>query len=230
MRRVNGWLTIFWVVMIPVSYEMGWLNSVIYVSALSLWALVSGHWSAWQAARVEVNQQEEAKKADKQDLVGDVVKALLERTTSNRLARSQLSTDGKASLMGEPKPGITGDEVHRWPRHTVETWIASAPWRSELQFRRAGTFPACSLRQSAPCWTPTPLTRSWPSPDVSTPSVMRCATADSSFSGPRDRRRTRSDLRSRAACHAAERQRRLGSDGAHRSDGLGLLPARVLSS
>lgn len=38
----------------PVSVLMGWLSSVVYVSALSLWALVSGHWSAWQAARVEV--------------------------------------------------------------------------------------------------------------------------------------------------------------------------------
>jgi hypothetical protein len=30
------------------------LNSVAYVSALSLWVLVSVHWAAWQAARVEV--------------------------------------------------------------------------------------------------------------------------------------------------------------------------------
>jgi hypothetical protein len=56
MRRVNGWLTILWIAMIPVSAFLGWLHSVAYVSALSLWALVSGHWSAWQAARVEVKQ------------------------------------------------------------------------------------------------------------------------------------------------------------------------------
>jgi hypothetical protein len=59
MRRVNGWLTIFWIVMIPVSIATGWITSVTYVAALSLWALVSGHWSAWQAARVEVKQQKE---------------------------------------------------------------------------------------------------------------------------------------------------------------------------
>jgi len=41
MRRVNGWFTLFWLGMIPVSYELGWLNSVVYVSALSLWALVT---------------------------------------------------------------------------------------------------------------------------------------------------------------------------------------------
>lgn len=58
MRKVNGWMAVFWVVMIPVSLVMHWLSSVVYVSALSLWALVSGHWSAWQASRVEVRQEE----------------------------------------------------------------------------------------------------------------------------------------------------------------------------
>lgn len=58
MRRVNGWLAVAWLVMIPISVVTGWVTSVTYVSALSLWALVSGHWSAWQAARVEVKQDE----------------------------------------------------------------------------------------------------------------------------------------------------------------------------
>lgn len=80
MRRVNGWMTIFWVVMIPVSFELHWLSSVTYVSALSLWALVSGHWSAWQAARVEVNQEIETKKREKEDLAGDVVKRVVKET------------------------------------------------------------------------------------------------------------------------------------------------------
>lgn len=61
MRRLNGWATILWIAMIPISYYAGWLNSVTYVSALSLWALVSGHLSAWQAARVEVKQDEEGR-------------------------------------------------------------------------------------------------------------------------------------------------------------------------
>lgn len=61
MRRVNGWMAVFWIVMIPISMWFGWLDSVTYVSALSIWALVSGHWSAWQAARVEVKQDEAAK-------------------------------------------------------------------------------------------------------------------------------------------------------------------------
>lgn len=68
MRKVNGYLTWFWIAMIPVSLATGWVKSVTYVSALSLWALVSGHWSAWQAARVEVRQEEiEEKRQDEQD-------------------------------------------------------------------------------------------------------------------------------------------------------------------
>lgn len=81
MRRVNGWLAILWIVMIPVSMWRGWLNSVVYVSALSLWALVSGHWSAWQAARVEVRQQQEAQHKEQQDVPGDVVEAIIAKTT-----------------------------------------------------------------------------------------------------------------------------------------------------
>lgn len=80
MRRVNGWLTILWVAMIPISMAMGWLNSVVYVSALSLWALVSGHWSAWQAARVEVAQQRQAEELAAQDLPGEIVERLVEET------------------------------------------------------------------------------------------------------------------------------------------------------
>jgi hypothetical protein len=73
MRRVNGWLTMFWIAMIPVSLATGWVKSVTYVSALSLWALVAGHWSAWQAARVE-QYEEEA------DIPGDVVKRVVKET------------------------------------------------------------------------------------------------------------------------------------------------------
>jgi hypothetical protein len=59
---------------------MHWLSSVVYVSALSLWALVSGHWSAWQAARVEVNQDIQAREHAKEDIPGDVVAKLVEET------------------------------------------------------------------------------------------------------------------------------------------------------
>lgn len=85
MRRVNGWLTIFWVVMIPVSFLMHWLSSVVYVSALSLWALVAGHWSSWQAARVEVTQEQELKKQREELPVEDkVVEKMVEKTDVDR--------------------------------------------------------------------------------------------------------------------------------------------------
>src|SRR6185436_2540583 len=77
MRRVNGWLTIFWIAMIPVSIITGWINSVAYISALSLWALVSGHWSAWQAARVEVAQEAEEERRAGQDVAGEVVERIV---------------------------------------------------------------------------------------------------------------------------------------------------------
>ncbi len=76
MRRLNGWLAIFWIVLIPVALILGWLQSVTFVSALSLWALVSGHWSAWQAARVEVEQERE-KNADNE---GKIVRRLVQET------------------------------------------------------------------------------------------------------------------------------------------------------
>ena len=85
MRRVNGWFMLFWVAMIPVSYEFGWLKSVVYVSALSLWALVSGHWSAWQAARVEVEQSRQAAEQAQSPVEEKVVQAIVEKTTIDQI-------------------------------------------------------------------------------------------------------------------------------------------------
>jgi hypothetical protein len=80
MRKVNGWLTIFWIAMIPVSIITGWINSVTYVAALSLWALVSGHWSAWQAARVEVEQARQAEQKEQEDVPGEIVERVVAET------------------------------------------------------------------------------------------------------------------------------------------------------
>lgn len=89
MRRVNGWLTIFWIAMIPIAFAMGWLQSVMFVSALSLWALVSGHWSAWQASRVEVEQARE----DAIDTEGKIAKRIIKETN---LQASQAVRKSKA--------------------------------------------------------------------------------------------------------------------------------------
>lgn len=58
MKRVQGWLVVFFVALIPISIATGWINSVAYVSALSLWALVASHGAWWAAASVEVKQDE----------------------------------------------------------------------------------------------------------------------------------------------------------------------------
>ena len=88
MRRVNGWFTIFWIVMIPISAEMGWLSSVTYVSALSLWALVSGHWAGWQAARVECAQQDEAQEREAHPMEEKVVERMMTETNVERATGS----------------------------------------------------------------------------------------------------------------------------------------------
>lgn len=51
-KRLQGYLTLFWAGMIPLSLAMGWVRSVTFVSALSLWALVASHGAWWAAAGV----------------------------------------------------------------------------------------------------------------------------------------------------------------------------------
>ena len=108
MRRVNGWLTMFWIVMIPVSVVTGLVSSVAYVSALSLWALVSGHWSAWQAARVEVAQQEQAEKAEA-DPVEDRVVDKIVRTTDVNLTQPEASTNATSTATATRSTATAGD-------------------------------------------------------------------------------------------------------------------------
>lgn len=56
LRSIHGWAAIFWLVMAPVSMLTSLANSVPYVVGLSVYAVVTGHWSSWQASRVEVRQ------------------------------------------------------------------------------------------------------------------------------------------------------------------------------
>jgi hypothetical protein len=84
MRRVNGWLTIFWIVMTPLSFITHWIDSVAYVSMLSLWALVSGHLGAWQAARVECEQMRATEDLQSYPLEERVVDAIVRDTELSR--------------------------------------------------------------------------------------------------------------------------------------------------
>ena len=101
MRRLNAWLTIFWVAMIPISYSFGWLRSVTFVSALSLWALVAGHWSTWQAARVEVAQQKQIKEEHNHPVEKRVVEEIVRETDVDR---SPGSSNASASVTGDRTP------------------------------------------------------------------------------------------------------------------------------
>jgi hypothetical protein len=56
----------------------------VYVSALSLLALVSGHWSAWQAARVEVAQKEELERQEREPVEDRMVEKIVEETDVDR--------------------------------------------------------------------------------------------------------------------------------------------------
>ena len=40
--------------MIPVAFITGLVNSITFIVLISLWALVSTEWGAWQASRAEV--------------------------------------------------------------------------------------------------------------------------------------------------------------------------------
>lgn len=53
LRRAHLLLTIAWIVMLPLSVATGWVLSVAFVSACSIYANAVGHWAAWQASRAE---------------------------------------------------------------------------------------------------------------------------------------------------------------------------------
>jgi hypothetical protein len=58
MRKLHGWLTIIWFVLaFPIMYFLA--ESVAFLVFVSVYAVVTGHWSSWQASRVEVKQDEE---------------------------------------------------------------------------------------------------------------------------------------------------------------------------
>lgn len=53
LARLHLTLTIAWLLVIPIAVLFGLLESVAFISAISIYANVSGHFSAWQAARAE---------------------------------------------------------------------------------------------------------------------------------------------------------------------------------
>lgn len=82
MRRVNGWATVFWIVATgPICYLVGGNPAERFLVFVSCYAAITGHWSAWQAARVEVAQAIEAARVAEEDLAGQVVEKIVSETT-----------------------------------------------------------------------------------------------------------------------------------------------------
>lgn len=59
-KRFNLVLTFFWILLVPVAFLTGWVESSTFISTLSLVALILASQSSWQASRVE-------RKADERD-------------------------------------------------------------------------------------------------------------------------------------------------------------------
>jgi hypothetical protein len=58
LRNFHGIMTLIWFVLIFPSV-LWWKESVTWIVIMSVWANLVGHFSSWQAARVEVVQQEQ---------------------------------------------------------------------------------------------------------------------------------------------------------------------------
>lgn len=52
MAKVHAFLTVGWIALI-VPTVLWWKDSILWVALMSIWANVSTHWSAFQAARSE---------------------------------------------------------------------------------------------------------------------------------------------------------------------------------
>jgi len=55
----HKWATLAWIAVTIPMIAFQWYESIAFVAALSLYALAIGHWSSWQAVRVEVLQRQQ---------------------------------------------------------------------------------------------------------------------------------------------------------------------------
>lgn len=59
LRGFHGVMTLAWGALIPITVLTGLKGSIVWIALMSVWANFVGHFSSWQAARVEVKQDEE---------------------------------------------------------------------------------------------------------------------------------------------------------------------------
>jgi hypothetical protein len=58
LRTLHAVLTVVWLIIIPVAVVTHLLWSLPFISAISIYANVAGHFSSWQAARAEEAAEE----------------------------------------------------------------------------------------------------------------------------------------------------------------------------
>jgi hypothetical protein len=57
-RQINFVLTVVWLIMVPVAVVTGWIYSIAFISAVSLYANVASHLAAWRADVPNVEETE----------------------------------------------------------------------------------------------------------------------------------------------------------------------------
>lgn len=99
LRAFHGYSTMFWIPFTLMAFMLGWLESVVFVSFVSMIALFLGSFSSWQASRTEVAQEEfNETKADKnmrlqrQRPTGNVIPLQLRRKRASGDGISRMST------------------------------------------------------------------------------------------------------------------------------------------
>jgi hypothetical protein len=64
LRGFHGWMTWIWGIAIPISLLTNLKTSLTWIVLMSAWANFVGHFSSWQAARVEVRIEDAEPDAD----------------------------------------------------------------------------------------------------------------------------------------------------------------------
>ena len=53
LRHTHATLTFAWFAMVPIALATGWVQSIVFVSACSIYANAAAHFGAWQASKAE---------------------------------------------------------------------------------------------------------------------------------------------------------------------------------
>jgi hypothetical protein len=56
LKHAHLILTVLWFAMVPVAIATGWIGSLVFISACSIYANAAAHFGAWQASRAETDE------------------------------------------------------------------------------------------------------------------------------------------------------------------------------